>query len=155
MAAGAKGGGSAPRVFHGEIEVGADDGGSGLAIFGCEAFGVRWERDDYFDAERTEDPDLLVGPICADGGLYDVQDLHGGNHSNPKFGWTRRDRYTLCQAKCCNYFRRNHRPSGRTCRVPVGRRCGRCRAGREANTCKCSRVVSRSRRTFLLLEPMW
>jgi|SRR3984957_1675519 len=55
-----------------------------MAIFGGEAFGVGGERDDYFDAERTEDADLFVGPICADGGLHDVQDLHGGGYSNPE-----------------------------------------------------------------------
>jgi hypothetical protein len=27
---------------------------------------------------------LFVGPICADGGLHDVQDLHGGGYSNPE-----------------------------------------------------------------------
>jgi hypothetical protein len=71
-------------MLRGEIEVGADDGGAGLSIFGGEAFGVGGERDDYFDAERTEDSHLFVGPICADGGLHDVQDLHGGDHSNPE-----------------------------------------------------------------------
>src|ERR1700733_1978364 len=84
LAAGAQGGGNAPRFLRGEIEVGADDGGAGLAIFGGEAFGVGGERDDYFDAERTEDSHLFVGPICADGGLYNVQDLHGGDYSNPE-----------------------------------------------------------------------
>jgi hypothetical protein len=77
-------GGHLPKMLGGEIEVGADDGGAGSAIFGGEAFGVGGECDDYFDAERTEDSDLLVGPICADGGLHYVQDLHGGDHSNPE-----------------------------------------------------------------------
>ena len=84
LAASAEGGGNAPRLACGEIEVGAEDGSAGLAIFGGEAFGVGGERDDYFDAERTEDADLFVGPICADGGLHDVQDLHGGGYSNPE-----------------------------------------------------------------------
>src|ERR1700733_3119047 len=155
LAAGAQGGGNAPRFLRGEIEVGAEDGGSGLAIFGGEAFGVGGERDDYFDTERTEDTDLFVGPICADGGLHDVQDLHGGDHSNPKFGWTRRDRYILCRAKCCNYFRRSHRPDGRICRGSVGRRCGRYRAVREANTYRFSKGAGRRRRRFLLLDWRW
>lgn len=84
MATGAQSGGNAPRFLRGEIEFGADNGGSGLSIFGCEAFGIGGERDNYVDAERTEDSHLLVGPSGADGGLHDVQDLHGGDHSNPE-----------------------------------------------------------------------
>jgi hypothetical protein len=50
LVAGAQGVGNAPRLARGEIEVGADDGGSGSAILRGEAFGVRRERHDYFDA---------------------------------------------------------------------------------------------------------
>src|SRR6202041_4194299 len=84
LATGAQSGGNAPRFLRGEIEFGGDDGGSGLSIFECETFGIGGERDNYVDAERTEDSHLLVGPSGADGGLHDVQELHGGDHSNPE-----------------------------------------------------------------------
>ena len=84
LAAGTKRRWNAPRLARGEIQVGSDDGGAGLAIFGGEAFGVGGERDDYFDAEGAEDADLFVGPVGADGGFDDVQNLHRGDHSNPE-----------------------------------------------------------------------
>src|ERR1700683_3745672 len=85
-AASAKSRGDAPGLAGGKIEIGANNSRSGFAIFWGEAFGVGGQSYDNFDAERTEDAHLFVGPVCADGGLHDVQDLHGGDHSNPEWG---------------------------------------------------------------------
>ena len=85
LTASPKRGWDAPGLARGKIEVGANDGGSGFAIFWGEAFGVGGQSDDYFDSEFAQDSYLLVGPVCADGGLDDVQNPHGGDHSNPEW----------------------------------------------------------------------
>ena len=85
VTASAKRGRDAPGLARRQIEIGANNSRSGFAIFWGESFGVTGQRDDYFDAERAEDADLFVGPVGADGGLDDVQNLHGGDHSNPEW----------------------------------------------------------------------
>src|ERR1700685_2695044 len=85
VTASAKRGRDAPGLARRQIEIGANNSRSGFAVFWGESCGVTGQRDDYFDAERAEDADLFVGPVGADGGLDDVQNLHGGHHSNPEW----------------------------------------------------------------------
>jgi hypothetical protein len=85
LTASAKRGWDAPGLARGKIEICANNGRSGFAIFWGEAFGVGGQSDNYFDSERAQDPHLLIGPVRANGGLDDVQNLHGGDHSNPEW----------------------------------------------------------------------